>query len=165
MPKGNIPLRKPTDEKYDLHHFIDAQRRTWPIIMKELLEGSKQSHWMWFTFPQLRGLGQSFYADLYGLDNVEEARAFGNHPRLGSRLREACVVLASHDARVTATVFSEVDGMKLGSSMTLFECAFPNEACFSDIIHRYRGGQRCALTLEMIDRKRSWFHRLIRRDS
>jgi uncharacterized protein (DUF1810 family) len=114
-------------DPYDLQRFIDAQDRVYETALAELRAGSKQSHWMWFIFPQLRGLGLSPIAHLYGLVSLDEARAYLHHPLLGARLHQCVDALAPWATRRSAEqIFGAVDAVKLRSSLTLFDKIEPN---------------------------------------
>jgi len=114
-------------DPYDLQRFIDAQDGVYETALAELRAGSKQSHWMWFIFPQLRGLGLSPTARLYGLVSLDEARAYLQHPLLGARLHQCVEALAPWANRGSAEeIFGPIDAMKLRSSLTLFDEIEPN---------------------------------------
>jgi uncharacterized protein (DUF1810 family) len=114
-------------DPYDLQRFIDAQDGVYETALAELRAGSKQSHWMWFIFPQLRGLGLSPTARLYGLVSLDEARAYLQHPLLGARLHQCVEALAPWANRGSAEeIFGPIDAMKLRSSLTLFDKIEPN---------------------------------------
>jgi uncharacterized protein (DUF1810 family) len=114
-------------DPYDLQRFIDAQDGVYETALAELRAGSKQSHWMWFIFPQLRGLGLSPTARLYGLVSLDEARAYLQHPLLGARLHQCVEALAPWANRGSAEeIFGQIDAMKLRSSLTLFDKIEPN---------------------------------------
>ena len=114
-------------DPYDLQRFVDAQDGVYETALAELRAGSKQSHWMWFIFPQLRGLGLSPTAHLYGLVSLDEARAYLHHPLLGARLHQCVDALAPWATRRSAEqIFGAVDAVKLRSSLTLFDKIEPN---------------------------------------
>ncbi len=112
-------------QPYDLERFVTAQAPIYEIALKELSAGRKQSHWMWFIFPQLRGLGHSAMADHFGLQSLEEAKAFLRHPTLGPRLEAAITALSSSPGASLHAVFGSPDDLKFRSSMTLFAHAAP----------------------------------------
>src|SRR4051794_33511370 len=114
---------------YDLERFVEAQDGdgTYDRALAELRAGAKRSHWMWFVFPQVAGLGRSPIARHYELDGLEEARAYVDHPVLGPRLVEAAETLCALDTRDARAVLGDVDAMKLRSSMTLFARAAPEQ--------------------------------------
>jgi uncharacterized protein (DUF1810 family) len=109
-------------EAHDLQRFIDAQEAIYEAALGEICSGSKRSHWMWFIFPQLRGLGLSHTAHFYGIASLDEARAYLEHPLLGARLRE-CVeaILPWHDRLTAEAILGPIDAVKLRSSFTLFD--------------------------------------------
>jgi uncharacterized protein (DUF1810 family) len=129
-----------TDDPFDLARFISAQSHAYEYALSELRRGRKRSHWMWFVFPQLAGLGHSSIAQHYGITSLAEARAYLAHPLLGPRLREVSSVVASLPAGPDA-IFGSVDAMKLRSSMTLFVRAAPDEPVFQAVLDRHYDGQ------------------------
>src|SRR5690242_2748501 len=114
-------------DPHDLQRFIDAQESIYETALGEICAGSKRSHWMWFIFPQLRGLGLSHTAHFYGIASSDEARAYLERPLLGSRLRE-CVeaILPWHDRLTAEDILGPIDAVKLRSSFTLFDQVEPN---------------------------------------
>jgi uncharacterized protein (DUF1810 family) len=137
---------------WDLDRFVSAQAPVWDAVRAELRAGAKRSHWMWFVFPQLRGLGRSGTAQFYGLAGLDEARAYWQHPLLGPRLREACALLAALPAAVTALqVFGPVDTLKLASCLTLFERAAPDEPLFGQLLQRWFEGRRDGATERLLE--------------
>jgi len=136
---------------FDLERFVEAQRPVYAAALAELKRGRKESHWMWFVFPQMAGLGHSAMARHYGILSLEEAQAYLAHPQLGARLRECCEAALSHDVSAQA-LLGAVDAMKFRSSMTLFERAAggagePFAACLT----RFFGGQGDETTLRLLD--------------
>jgi len=122
-------------DPFDLQRFVDAQEGVFDIALAELRSGAKQSHWMWFVFPQIAGLGQSPMSRRYAIGSIVEARAYLNHPLLGTRLRQAVdAVLAWAGRRDAAEILGEVDAMKLRSSLTLFAAASPGDSLFDDAL-------------------------------
>lgn len=141
----------PPPDPFRLQRFVDAQAPIWPQVCAELAAGAKRSHWMWFVFPQLRGLGRSETARFYGLADLDEALAWWTHPVLGPRLHEACDLLAALPPTLSAEqVFGPVDALKLRSCLTLFERVAPEEAVFGVLLARWYGGQRDEATLRML---------------
>ncbi|CAN5381566.1 DUF1810 domain-containing protein [soil metagenome] len=135
----------------DLDRFVAAQAPIYAQALGELRGGRKRSHWMWFVFPQLAGLGQSATSRFYALDSLGEARAYLAHPLLGERLREC--TRAAVAAQVTADVlFGYPDTLKFRSSMTLFEAANPAEPLFGEAIERLCDGHRDQDTLALLER-------------
>jgi uncharacterized protein (DUF1810 family) len=127
---------------FDLERFVRAQDEggTYARALAELRRGRKVSHWMWFVFPQLAGLGRSGTARFYAIRSLAEAEAYLAHPVLGHRLRESCTVLTGLPAASAEEVFGGVDAVKLRSSMTLFARAAPQEPVFADVLNRYFAG-------------------------
>jgi uncharacterized protein (DUF1810 family) len=136
-----------TADPYDLARFVDAQDAggTYERAYAELRAGRKTSHWMWFVFPQLAGLGRSATAQRYAISSLDEARAYLAHPVLGERLRE-CARVVAEAADDPQTIFGGIDAVKLRSSMTLFARAAPDESVFTDVLARHFGGQPDAAT-------------------
>ena len=140
-------------DPYRLERFVAAQDRsgTYHRAVAELRAGRKLSHWMWFVFPQLAGLGSSPMAQEFAIGSLAEARAYLAHPVLGLRLAECARALNAAADGVSATeIFGPVDAMKLRSSMTLFAAAAPEEQPFTDVLARYFGGQPDQATLERL---------------
>lgn len=115
--------RRAFEERFDLDRFVQAQEEVYPTAFVEISRGAKRGHWMWFIFPQLRGLGTSSMAKRYGIASLDEARAYLDHPVLGQRLRQCVEALQDLTATNALEVFGEVDAMKLRSSLTLFVLA------------------------------------------
>lgn len=132
-----------------LERFTDAQARIWPAPLEEIRAGRKTSHWMWFVFPQLRGLGRSPTAQLYGIDGIAEAHAYLAHPTLGPRLEEISAALLEHRGLTAGQILGSVDAMKLRSSMTLFRAAGGN-GIFAQVLEAFYEDRPCPKTLEMI---------------
>ena len=135
------------DDRYDLERFLAAQEGMFERARTELRQGRKQSHWMWFVFPQVAGLGHSSMARRYAIRSLDEARAYLAHPVLGQRLRSCIDALAALPAVLTAErVMGGIDALKLRSSLTLFEAA-GGGAAVSQAIARWFGGERDAATI------------------
>lgn len=137
---------------FNLQRFLDAQAPVWDEVRSELGQARKRSHWMWFVFPQLAGLGRSGTARFYGIGGADEARAYLEHPVLGARLQECCALLLKAKGVSAQEVFGEVDAMKLRSCLTLFEAVSPQTAVFQECIDRYFSGERDPLTQELLAR-------------
>jgi uncharacterized protein (DUF1810 family) len=134
-------------DPFDLQRFVDAQERTYDTVIGELTAGRKRSHWMWFIFPQLRGLGSSPTAVRFAISSADEARAYLAHELLGPRLRE-CARLASRiDGRSAEEIFGWPDDLKLRSSMTLFARAADDSADFVAVLEKFYGGEEDPATL------------------
>jgi uncharacterized protein (DUF1810 family) len=132
-----------------LDRFVQAQADVWDDVVTELRAGRKTSHWMWFVFPQLASLGRSATAKYYGLEDLQEARAYVDHPVLGPRLLECCNVLAAARTSDAVEIFGGVDAMKLRSCLTLFAAAAPEHPVFSACLAKFFGGQPDPLTLAL----------------
>ena len=132
------------DDDFGLQRFVEAQDRdgTHDQALRELRGGRKRSHWMWFVFPQVAGLGRSGTAQHYAVSGLAEARAYLAHPVLGPRLRECAAALTGLAERDPVTVFGPVDAQKLRSSMTLFARAAPAEPVFARVLEQYFGGEQ-----------------------
>jgi uncharacterized protein (DUF1810 family) len=140
------------DDPYDLRRFVAAQDTggTYQHALAELRAGRKASHWMWFVFPQIAGLGYSPASRTYAITSLAEARAYLAHPVLGGRLTECAGTLAGLRGRTAEQIFGEVDALKLCSSMTLFARAAPGEPVFRQVLDQYFGGQPDAATEQRI---------------
>ena len=132
-----------------LARFLDAQAGSYAAALSEISAGAKRSHWMWYVFPQLRGLGHSPTAQYYGIVSIEEARAYLHHPLLGKRYRQCVHALLKLDTDDPVVVFGAVDAMKLPSSLTLFEAAFPAPS-FADVLDRWFCGERDPATRRLL---------------
>jgi uncharacterized protein (DUF1810 family) len=130
-----------THDPYNLERFVTAQSATYERALGELRRGSKTSHWMWFVFPQIAGLGLSEMAQLYAIASLDEAQAYLRHPVLGQRLRECAAVVAETTERTAEQIFGSIDAMKLRSSMTLFLRAAPEDEVFAMVLQRYFDGE------------------------
>jgi uncharacterized protein (DUF1810 family) len=130
------------DDPYRLERFTQAQDSggTYHRAVAELRAGRKVSHWMWFIFPQVAGLGFSSMAQRYAISGLAEARAYLRHPVLGPRLAECARILADTDGATADDIVGPVDAMKLRSSMTLFAAAAPDEPVFGEVLTKYFGG-------------------------
>lgn len=139
-------------DPHQLQRFVAAQAPVFATVLAELAIGAKRSHWMWFVFPQLRGLGRSATAQHYGLASLDEARAYWRHEQLGPRLRRCCAQLAALRGRSAEQVFGAVDTMKLRSCLTLFEQAAPGEPLFGELLERFFAGERDPATQALLRR-------------
>lgn len=136
--------------KYNLQRFLDAQAGTYHKAFKEIREGKKQTHWMWFIFPQLKGLGVSALSEYYGIEDAGEARAYLDHPILGKRLQEITIELIELPTKNVTAVMGCVDEQKLKSCMTLFTMVCPENLIFQVTLNKFFHGERCEKTLEML---------------
>jgi uncharacterized protein (DUF1810 family) len=136
------------DDSYHLQRFVAAQDAggTYDRALDELRRGFKSSHWMWFIFPQIAGLGRSPTAQQYAISSLDEAGEYLAHPVLGPRLVQCAVVLGGIEGRSAEQVFGSIDAQKLRSSMTLFLRAAPDEAVFQQVLDKYFGGVADAAT-------------------
>ena len=139
-------------DSVDLDRFLAAQDPVLEQVRAELKAGRKRSHWMWFIFPQLRGLGQSATARHYGLASLAEARSYLMHPILGRRLRDCTALVNAVQGRSAEEILGGVDAMKFRSCMTLFAAAEPGESAFRTALDRYYGGAEDPRTLELLQR-------------
>jgi uncharacterized protein (DUF1810 family) len=130
-----------------LERFVKAQAPVIEQALAELRAGRKQSHWMWFVFPQFSGLGHSAMAQTYAIQSLEEARAYLAHPLLGARLRECCQAVMAVEGKSAHEIFGSPDDVKFRSCLTLFAQAAPQEVLFSNLLEKYFGGEEDALTL------------------
>jgi uncharacterized protein (DUF1810 family) len=135
-----------------LRRFVDAQDEsgTYAGALAELWTGRKRSHWMWFVFPQIAGLGRSPTAQYFAIADLEEARAYLAHPVLGPRLRECAAALAGLDGTDPVAVLGGIDATKLRSSMTLFAHADPREPLFAAVLDKYYGGAEDPATVALL---------------
>jgi uncharacterized protein (DUF1810 family) len=137
-------------EPFDLARFVVAQAPVYARVVAELRSGHKRSHWMWFVFPQIDGLGHSAMARRYAIRSLEEAKAYLAHEILGPRLRECTALVNAVKGRAIAEIFGYPDDLKFHSSMTLFLSASGNEAVFAAAIEKYFAGARDGATLEKL---------------
>jgi uncharacterized protein (DUF1810 family) len=128
-------------DPFGLQRFVDAQAQTYEQALHELRDGEKRTHWMWFVFPQLTGLGSSGMAQRFAISGLEEARAYAAHPTLGRRLVESARALTDLDTADAVQVLGPVDAQKLQSSMTLFALAAREEPVFRQVLDHYFGGE------------------------
>ncbi|MBB2992665.1 uncharacterized protein (DUF1810 family) [Mycolicibacterium iranicum] len=139
-----------TDETFDLDRFVAAQEGVYDTVLAELRAGSKRTHWIWFVFPQVRGLGRSSTAQHYGITSLDEARAYLAHPVLGPRLRECARLLATHTGRSATQILGYPDDLKVRSSMTLFARAADDPADFRAVLDAFYGGEEDPATLDLL---------------
>ena len=138
------------DDSHHLRRFTDAQDGAFETALAELRAGAKQSHWMWFVFPQIAGLGRSPTASFYAIASADEARAYLAHPLLGARLRACAEALLAHRGRSAEAILGAVDAMKLKSSMTLFEAVAEDSAPFAAVLDAFFDGERDPATLDLL---------------
>ena len=135
---------------FDLDRFVTAQAPVYETVLDELRAGRKRSHWMWFIFPQLAGLGRSATARHFAIASLDEARAYLAHALLGARLRACCALLLALPGDDAYAVFGDPDHLKLRSSLTLFARAASSETVFQDCLDKYFGGQPDTATLDLL---------------
>jgi uncharacterized protein (DUF1810 family) len=138
-------------DPFDLQRFLDAQSSVFPLVLDELRRGRKQSHWMWFIFPQLAGLGHSAMAQRFAIASREEAVAYLGHGVLGSRLRECTALVNGVEDRTILEILGSPDDLKFHSSMTLFG-AVSSDPKFAVAITKFYGGKRDQRTLDLLSR-------------
>ena len=139
-----------TQDPFNLQRFLDAQKNDYADTLHEIKQGYKQSHWIWFIFPQMRGLGMSYMAEYYGISSIEEARAYLDHPTLRARLLEISTALLKHKGKSTAyEILGTIDAIKVRSSMTLFDHIMPH-AIFAKVLDAFYNSQRDEKTTQMI---------------
>lgn len=138
------------NDPYQLQRFVDAQGPGFDQVCTELREGHKRGHWMWFIFPQLKGLGHSHLATRFGISSLEEAEAYLRHPVLGTRLRTCTRLAVLVDGRSVDEIFGYPDDLKFHSSMTLFASVAPDDPVFKDALRKYFAGKPDQLTIQLI---------------
>ncbi len=140
-------------DPFQLSRFTEAQETSYATALAELRAGRKRTHWIWFVFPQLRGLGSSANAERYGLTGLAEARAYLGHPVLGPRLREVTAAMLVHQARDAGSVLGEIDALKFRSCLTLFLLADPSEQIFHTALDAFFGGECDRRTLALLEKR------------
>jgi uncharacterized protein (DUF1810 family) len=149
-----VELSISMDDPFQLKRFVDAQELVFNTALAELRAGRKQTHWIWFIFPQLRALGRSATAEFYGITSLDEARAYLRHPLLADRLARATDAVLVHHDRSAHDIFGSPDDLKFRSSMTLFDVASNHEnARFQVALERYYDGRPDERTLELLARQ------------
>jgi uncharacterized protein (DUF1810 family) len=140
---------------YNLHRFQDAQERVYDTVLGELRAGRKSSHWIWFIFPQIQGLGHSAMAQQFAITSLDEAKAYLQHPVLGYRLPECTQLVLNVEGRSAEEIFSYPDNLKFRSCMTLFLMAATDNTLFKNALHKYFDGQPDQLTLDILAHRSS----------
>jgi uncharacterized protein (DUF1810 family) len=143
-----------THDRHALQRFVEAQDGVFNTVLAELRSGAKRGHWIWFVFPQLRGLGHSATAQHYGISSLDEARAYLAHPVLGARLRECTRLVAAIDGRSVDQIFGFPDNLKVRSSMTLFAHATDDNAEFRAVLDKFYNGAEDSATVELLNTAR-----------
>ena len=138
------------DTEFNLERFVQAQAPLYATVVKELKAGRKASHWMWFIFPQIAGLGSSATAREFAIVCADEAAAYLAHPLLGKRLRECSALVLAIDDKQAADIFAAPDDLKFHSSMTLFAEVAPDEAVFQDCINKFFDGESDPVTVDAL---------------
>ena len=136
---------------HNLQRFLSAQEYDYSIALREIQNGRKQSHWIWYIFPQIKGLGRSYQSQFYGIANRQEAEAYLAEPTLNARLREITLALLEHKDKTAQQILGGIDAKKVLSSMTLFDAITPNDI-YADALNTFFAGKRCNQTLEYLQR-------------
>ncbi len=142
-------------KKYDLTKFIQAQATSYEIALSEIKSGKKKSHWMWYIFPQMRGLGESQMSHFYGIESIYEAKAYLENEVLSKRLIEISCELLKLRTNDPVEIFSPIDAIKLRSSMTLFSCVEGAPDVFKQVLEKYFSGEVCLKTIDLINLKKN----------
>ena len=137
-------------DPFNLERFVDAQRTQFEAARSELAAGRKLGHWIWFIFPQIKGLGQSWMSQQYAISSLAEAEAYLQHPILGPRLRECTRLVNGVKGRTSEEIFGGIDSMKFRSSMTLFAKAAADKQIFLDALNQYFAGEFDPLTIQRL---------------
>ena len=130
--------------------FIQVQNPIYPLVLQELTQGKKRTHWMWFIFPQIKGLGHSEIAQRYALENLTQAEGYLQHEVLGTRLRECAALLLKHPDKTALEVFGTPDNLKLHSSLTLFALAAEQNSVFTQLLQQFFSGESDQATLDIL---------------
>jgi uncharacterized protein (DUF1810 family) len=142
----------PAEKAFDLHRFLRAQDPVFETVLSELNDGNKRTHWMWFIFPQLRGLGRSSMAKFYGIASLEEARAYLEHPVLGERLVLCTRAILKHEDKPLGEILGFPDDLKFCSSMTLFANTASDGGVFDEAIIRFCDGRHDEQTIALLSK-------------
>lgn len=140
-------------DRNGLERFSEAQNRDYEAALNEIREGYKRTHWIWYIFPQMYGLGHSYYSKFYGIVNRQEAEAYLADPVLGARLREITAALLSHEKYTAREILGHVDALKVRSCMTLFD-SISSDDIFDQVLRKYYDGTRCQATLRMLGERK-----------
>jgi len=140
------------NDEFDAKRFIDAQKNSYDMALAEIKSGRKQSHWMWYIFPQLKGLGKSGTSDYYGLNGIKDAKAYIEDPILGVRLLEISRALLDQNEKTAEEILGYIDAKKLKSCMTLFKEAAPELQIFNDVLKQFYNGRSDCRTLHLLGR-------------
>ena len=137
----------------DLQRFIDAQSEDYALALSEIRQGMKRSHWIWYIFPQIKGLGFSYNSEYYGISSLQEAMDYLNHEVLGKRLQEITASLLLHRGKDIELIMGDIDAVKLKSSMTLFD-AIKSGGVFGEVLDEFYAGERCRRTQRLLGRSK-----------
>ena len=140
-------------DPHHLQRFVDAQEPVFPEVLDELRQGRKYGHWIWFIFPQIKGLGRSSTSEFFGISSLAEARAYLQHPVLGPRLIKCTELVNAVESSEAESIFGDIDAMKFRSSMTLFAYADPGNQIISEALEKYFAGQFDSLTIAYLKKK------------
>lgn len=149
LPKTFVNALKGESVFFDLERFVEAQQSIYNMALHEIETGKKRGHWIWYIFPQIKGLGHSYRSEFYGISCKEEAQAYWAHPVLSERLREITQALLDCDNPRAEDIFGYPDVKKVKSCMTLFDLVSPNDI-FERVLHKYYNGERCTKTLRRL---------------
>jgi len=138
------------EDPFDLARFLNAQAGIFPQVLAELGAGQKRSHWIWFIFPQMKGLGSSSHSQFYGIGSLQEASAYWSHPVLGPRLEQCTILVNQIRKKPINQILGSPDDLKFRSSMTLFARAATDTTVFNEALQKYFAGQPDLLTLELL---------------
>ena len=141
-----------SEQTESLNRFLTKQNGIYEAVIRELTIGKKASHWMWYIFPQLRGLGKSQTSFIYGISDIFEAKAYLEHPVLGKRLKECCEIFLTHKDKSAEEIFGEIDAMKLRSSMTLFAYVSEDNSVFHKVLATFFDGEKDKITLSLLNK-------------
>ncbi|MGH1355871.1 MAG: DUF1810 domain-containing protein [Thalassovita sp.] len=136
-----------------LDRFIVAQARNFADAEREITAGQKVTHWMWYVFPQLRGLGRSNFAQLYGIEGLAEAESYLAHPVLGPRLVRMCELMLTHQGTPPEKILGKIDALKLRSCATLFAATADARPIFEDVLEAFFDGWPCAKTVKLLEKE------------
>ena len=152
-----------TTNKHLFDDFIQAQNTIYPSVIKKLTEGQKRSHWMWFIFPQVKGLGHSTMARRFAIESLEQAKEYLQHEVLGARLIECAELLLLHPDKSALAIFGSIDTLKLHSSLTLFTLASSNKKCvFDELLDQYFEGSYDINSIRMLMQLSDWKQTLLK---
>ena len=146
LPKSFVDALSSGSVNYNLERFLEAQETDYGRALSEIHDGQKRGHWIWYIFPQIKGLGHSYNSEFYGISGTEEAKAYLNHPVLGQRLREIASALLNCGNPSASDILGFPDDLKVRSCMTLFDLVSPN-GIFNDVLEKYYEGKRCEKTI------------------